>query len=519
MVPDGARRRHRSVALLVTTLVLVGGVGPAAATALGAAPDPAAWTTRLCTEMVDVQSAALDARATLWAATATAPADPTAQKAAVTTLRTALAPVRARLAVLDRTLARPAPRGRNTTAVRDALRSGLVPVADAFATAAGTTPRLSAVAPAGFPRATAATLATLDRALDRATPPLTRVERTVRASPIGDAVAAAPICRPLGFEWSMLPTPAGATATPAAPATTPDVPGSADVGAPKLLLPGRYRPTAEVAALAAASSMTGRSRTFFYGAMPVVETGSAFVGDCPTSDSADVQILGCFHEGRIYILAVTQPDLARVVTVTAAHEMLHAVYDALSDDARAKADALTSAFFASTTAERLERIVAQYDARAPENRANELHSLIPTQVATLTPELDAYYAPYFRDRGPVLAAYQQYVTLFEGLFSQYDALKGQIDDLRARIADLRTQSDVAAAEANRLGGQIDALRAQGRIADANALVPAQNDAVRRAQGLNGAANGLIDDYNALVDRLNAVAAQLGGLESALRPLG
>ena len=504
---------------LLTPLVLLGGAGPADATTAGAAPDPAAWTTKWCAEMVDVQAAALDARATLWAATAAAPADPAAQKAAVTTFRTGLAPVRARLAALDRLLSRPAPRGRNTTAVRDGLRSGLIPVADAFAAASATTRRLGAVAPARFPRATATTLATLDRALDRATPALTRVERKVRASPIGDAVAAAPICRPVGVEWSMLPAPTGATATPAAPATTPDVPGSADLGAPKLLLPGRYRPTAEVAALAAASAMTGRARTYFYGAMPVVETGSAFLGDCPSSDSANVQILGCYRDGRIYVLSVTRPDLAQVVTVTAAHEMLHAVYEALSDDAQAKVDAMTGAFYASTTDARLQRIVAQYDARAPENRANELHSLIPTQVATLTPDLDAYYAPYFRDRGPVVADYQQYVTLFDSLFGQYDALKGQIDDLRARITDLRNQSDGAAAEANRLGGQIDALRAQGRFAEANALVPPQNDAVRRAQGLNSTANGLIGDYNALVDQLNAVAAQLGGLESALRPLG
>ena len=520
MVPNGARGRHRSVGALVATLALGVLAHPAAAASAGsAAPDPAAWTTRLCSQMVDVQSAALDAREALWTATAAAPADVAAQRSAVKRFRTALAPVRERLAALDRTLARPAPSGRNTTAARDALRSGLVPVADAFAAASAATGGLDRETTTKFPRATSAVLVKLDRAVDRATARLTRAERTVRTSPIGDEISAQPICRAVGFEWSMLPTPSGATATPAPPATTPDVPGSADLVAPKLLLPGRYRPTAEVAALAAASAMTGRSRILFYGAMPAVETGTPFLGDCPTSDSASSQILGCFHDGRIYILAVTRPELVPVVTVTAAHEMLHAVYESLSDDERAKADAMTSTFFASTTDERLKRIVAQYDARAPENRANELHSLIPTQVTTLTPDLDAYYAPYFRDRGPVIAAYQSYITVFDGLFTQYDALKRQIDDLRARITDLRNQSDAAAADANRVSGQIDALRAQGRLADANALVAPQNDAVRRAQSLNASANALIGDHNALVDQINAVAGQLGGLESALRPLG
>ena len=505
---------------LAATALVVGAGGPAGAAALAKkGPDPATWTTRVCTEMVDFQAAALDAHEALWTATGTPPADRTAQKATVKAFRSALAPVRARLITLDRTLGRAAPTGRGGVAARDVLREGLAPVGDAFATAEQQVADLRTVSPTKLPRATGRVLHTLDRSIDRATKPLTRAEKTVRRSSVGPSVSEQAICRSVGFEWAMLPTPEGVDATPPPPATTPAAPGSADLVAPKLLLPGRYRPPAEIASLAAQTEMTGRSRTFFYGAMPAVETGTSFVTDCPAADAANSQILGCYHDGRIYVLAVNRPELAQVVMVTAAHEMLHAVYDALPADTRADADAMTSGYYATTTDDRLKRIVAQYDARAPENRPNELHSLIPTQVAALTSDLDAYYAPYFRDRAPVLAAYDQYISVFEGLIDQYDALKAQLDDLRARITDLRNQSDAAAGEANRLAGQIDALRAQGRFAESNTLVGPQNAAVSRAQSLNAAANGLVAEYNAVVDQINAVAAQLGGLESALRPLG
>ncbi|MFA5882505.1 MAG: hypothetical protein WDA60_01500 [Acidimicrobiia bacterium] len=520
MKPRGRRVRNWFAGGFTAAALVVTASGPAGAAAVAKkGPDPATWTTRVCTQMVDFQAAALDAHEALWTATATPPADRAAQKATVKAFRTALAPVRARLTTLDRTLGRAAPTGRKGVAARDVLRDGLAPVGDAFATAQEQVGDLRTVPTTRFPRATSKVLLTLDRSIDRATKPLTRAGKTVGKSSVGPSLSEQAICRAVGFEWSVLATSDGADVTPPPPATTPDVPGSADLVAPKLLLPGRYRPPAEIASLAAQTAMTGRSRTFFYGAMPAVETGTPFATDCPAADAANSQILGCFHDGRIYVLAVNRPELARVVMVTAAHEMLHAVYDALPADTRADADAMTSSYFVTTTDERLKRIVAQYDLRAPANRPNELHSLIPTQVPTLTPELDAYYAPYFRDRGPVLAAYDEYISVFEGLISQYDGLKAQLEDLRARIADLRSQSDGAAGEANRLAGQIDALRAQGRFAESNTLVGPQNAAVSRAQSLNAAANGLVAEYNAVVDQINAVAAQLGGLESALRPLG
>ena len=512
--------------MLVLALVLVVSAGLAGtapgvgAAAPGRAPDAAVWSARVCRALVGFQAAGLDARDALWAAShADPPTDRAARTAVVRSLTRAIAPVRQQLKDVDRTLARKVPKGRNVAALRDGLRDGMTPVTTAYSGARDAVVHLADVPPRRVPTAVATLQIRLDRAVGRAAKPLTRLERTARKSPIAAAFASTPVCRSIGLDWASVPASDGATRTPPAPAVDEGAPGGADVTAPALLIPGRYRPTTEMTALTAEASMTGLGRVYFYGAAPEVETGSPFVGDCPSADAANSQILGCYHDGRIYILEVTRPELTRIVVVTAAHEMLHAVYDAADAAERTEVDALIAGFYATTTDERLKRIVGQYDRRSPANRATELHSLVPTQVASLTPDLDAYFADYFRDRGPVLAAYDAYISVFEGLIARYDALVAEVEGLRDQILGLRGQSDTAAREADRLASQIDSLRAQGRFDESNGLVPAQNDAVRRAQGFNAQSNVLVDQHNARLDEVNAVAAELGGLESSLRPFG
>ena len=225
--------------------------------------------------------------------------------------------------------------------------------------------------------------------------------------------------------------------------------------------------------------MTGLGRTYFYGGAPVIETGPSFQGHCPSPEASTLQVLGCYRDASIYVLSVTKPELASVVDVTAAHEMLHAVYDGMDATDRAAVDPQLSAFYDASTDPHLKAIVAKYDQHEPGNRANELHSLIGTQITPLTPALDAYYAEFFRDRAPIAAAYNAYVSVFDGLISRYRDLDAQLDTLSARITSLRDQANAAGGEAQRLGSQIDSLRAQGRFGESNSLVPGQNDAVRR----------------------------------------
>ncbi len=85
--------------------------------------------------------------------------------------------------------------------------------------------------------------------------------------------------------------------------------------------------------------------------------------------------------------------------VTAAHEMLHAAYAELAPGQRRRVDQLLDQAFEASADQRLRDTLAEYADAEPGQRHNELHSILPTEVAELSPPLERYYQRYFEDRG------------------------------------------------------------------------------------------------------------------------
>lgn len=102
---------------------------------------------------------------------------------------------------------------------------------------------------------------------------------------------------------------------------------------------------------------------------------------------------------------VTNQELNGIEQVTAAHEMLHAAYDRLSDSQRQKVDALLL-----TEADKLKSDptfsarIAVYAKLPKDQYVNELHSVIGTEVADPGSALEQYYTTYFADRTQVICA-------------------------------------------------------------------------------------------------------------------
>ena len=492
--------------------------------AVAAVPDAAprsseAWTRRFCRGFVDLQATALDGRDGAFPAARGPVADAAQARTAATAIRSALQAPAQSAQRLARSLEGRDPPGARGAEVGEAVADAASQIAGAVRGTRTEAKALARVKPIQFNSRATRVLETLDRSLVATGRRLARLEKVVRKSPVADELQMLVECANLGIDWSDLAEARNTQGTPSPVAIPAGTPGVDDANAPSILLPRTFRPSPSVAAVASRTQMSGLGRTFFYGGEPVIEAGTAFDVHCPSPEAGTLQILGCYKERRIYVLAVTRPELASVVDVTAAHEMLHAVYDAMDDDARAAIDPLLASFYDGSTDGHLRQIVAQYEQRTPEDRSNELHSLIATQVSTLTPALDAHYAKYFHDRTATTNAYTAYISVFDGVLARYHDLDTQLEELGARITSLEDQADAAGNEAQRLGSQIDSLRVQGRIGESNALVAAQNDAVRRAQSLSAQANSLIGRYNEIVAEINGVAEQLGSLEAALRPTG
>ena len=508
---------------IVTSAALAGVVAGAGAllspTPAGAAvarkpQQPSAWTDKFCTGVVAWQAAALDARDATFPLVGTAPTDRAGVKSAALGLDAALKPPAKAIDAVVTNLERRQPSGKFGAAVGNALAADVDKLADAYTAARERAVALKKATPTKFAKQAPIVLSKLDKDLDKAERPITKLDRRIEKSSVNDSLGATPACRRLGFEWSSLNAHLG-TVPPSV--ADPAAPGTADVNAPAVLLPRNYRPSTEIAALAARTTMTGLGRLFFYASDPQVTSGQAFVSFCPSAEASTQQILGCYHDHKIYVLRVTRPELVTVIDVTAAHELLHAVYDDMTTETHADIDPKLAALYDSTADVHIHQIVPIYEKRTPQNRATELHSLIGTQVGTLTPELDAYFGQFFKDRSQIINSFVAYISVFDNLLNRYHELDVQLTGLRDQINGLRSQAQSAGGEAQRLGSQIDALRAQGRISESNGLVAPQNAAARQANALVSQANGLIDQYNALVAEINGIASQLGGLEGALRP--
>lgn len=277
----------------------------------------------------------------------------------------------------------------------------------------------------------------------------------------------------------------------------PGSPGDGPDAGTELSSPAVPSPDPQIVALADRTAMTDGGRQIFFSASPELRERAGFTLSCPAKEGR--QILGCYRNGKIYILRIGQPELASVMAVTAAHEMLHAAYDRLSRAERQQVDTLTAAHYTSSQDAELINLVERY----PEaDRVNELHSLLATHVPRLQPELEQHYRRYFADRSRAVAAHRESDAVFDRIEARHSELLREIHGLAARIDQLQGQQQAALSEARRLTSDIEGLRQQGRIDESNRLVPQQNAAADRVAALQSQVVLLTNDHNARVREIN-----------------
>jgi hypothetical protein len=239
---------------------------------------------------------------------------------------------------------------------------------------------------------------------------------------------------------------------------------------------------ADVADLAATTTMTERARRIFLAARPAIEDLPTFAGNCGTDNPADAggpktHTAGCYVAGRIHLLAPDRPEARDLLYVVAAHELLHAVYGSLGPAERARIDAELEAARAGNA--RLEERLKPY-AGLP-TLTNEIHSILGSEFDGLSPALEAHYAQYFTDRGAVVAARQRTLGAREDEIAR---LRAEADDLDNRIETLR-----ATLISQRAAGDVRAYNAS--VASFNALINRYNSTIETL-------NADVEEYNGLL---------------------
>lgn len=280
----------------------------------------------------------------------------------------------------------------------------------------------------------------------------------------------------------------------------------------------QYQPTSAVASIVTRTSMSATGKFYLYASSPVIETATTFNQSC-TKQEQGTAILGCYTNRRIHVYDVTNEQLDGIEEVTAAHEMLHAAYDRLSESEKKQIDVLVEAEFAklrqnSKFAERM----AFYDRTEPGERDNELHSIIGTEVPTIGSELETYYRRYFDDRSKITSLHASYVAVFDQLEARSKTLADELTRLADKInaetasynAAIKTlNSDILSFnERAKTGG----FTSQNEFQAERAVLVARSEAL---EATRASINSDVDQYNQLREELATVASQSEALNRSI----
>jgi hypothetical protein len=261
-----------------------------------------------------------------------------------------------------------------------------------------------------------------------------------------------------------------------------------------------YNPPSEVSQLATQANMSFEGRKVFYLATPTIEAQKVVLKLCTSSDAEKTITMGCYVSGKgIFIQKVTDERLAGTMQVTAAHEMLHAVYhEHLSSSERAEIDRELLQAFDSLNNPRLKKLIQIYRDRTPSHVSSELHSFLGTEVANLGPKLEQHYGKYFVDRATLVAMAQQKNQLFAGIENKVGGIDQQLKTLKAQINGReRTLQEMSAA-----------MRSNPVTEDQQRLYKAHVQALHEET----------DYYNELVNKYNGLSSEGSSLNDSLQNL-
>lgn len=274
----------------------------------------------------------------------------------------------------------------------------------------------------------------------------------------------------------------------------------------------QYNPSSTMAAIRGDLKLTDKGTFYFNASQPALEPAAQFNQNCRQTAETNNPILGCYDTQRIYVFEVTNQKLDGIEQTTAAHELLHAVYERMSDSEKRTVDAeLEKAYQAHKTAD-LEARMEYYQKSEPGEEMNELHSILGTEVADLGSDLEAHYRQYFTDRQAVVGYHEEYAGVFTSVTNQLKALS---DDINTQTDALNQRIDAYNQAAKQLQADADDFKKrnqEGSITSLSQFNSEQNTLLDRQAALNterqaisdlvAGLNAKRDEYNQLVDEYN-----------------
>jgi hypothetical protein len=272
----------------------------------------------------------------------------------------------------------------------------------------------------------------------------------------------------------------------------------------------QFKPTAEITALASRLELNTEGKFYFYASQPELESATNFNQSCSRIENS-TSILGCYSNSRIYVYNVTDARLDGIREVTAAHEMLHAVYQRLDSGEKDKIAILLEAEYKKLTSDaNFVDLIEFYDRTEPGERYNELFSVIGTTVPNIDPALEAYYDRYFSNRQAIVKYNSEYNGVFKDLSDRAAALAVTLNTLSETIP---ANSAKYNADVKTLNDDIDIFNKKANNGDFESLAQFYSERATieaRVAAINvtrQSINADIDSYNSTLADYNSIALQ------------
>ena len=279
-----------------------------------------------------------------------------------------------------------------------------------------------------------------------------------------------------------------------------------------------YQPSASVESLDNRVKFTDKGLFTFYATKPVLAEPGEFNGSCPRQEAGS-PILGCYTSAdRIFVFNVANEQLDGMKEVTAAHEMLHAVWYRMSASEQKRIGALLTAAYDKTANAELKERMAYYQRTEPEAITNELHSILGTEVGNLGSELEDYYGQYFENRQIILDLHAKYNDVYKALYSRADSLYSQMDTLSKSIDSRSAAYDT---DVTKLSQDISRFNARANSGDFDSVSQFNAEKavlVSRSNRLEAQRTAIytdIDKYNKLYEEYKTLASQIELLNNSV----
>lgn len=279
-----------------------------------------------------------------------------------------------------------------------------------------------------------------------------------------------------------------------------------------------FEPTAAVQQLSERSQFTNHGEFLFLASQPILDGTQTFNDICRQNKEYKISILGCYADKKIYIYDIDDDRLDGVREVTAAHEMLHAAYDRLSVAERNRLSQLLQVEYEKNQSEDLAERVKYYEQNQPGQFYNELHSIVGTEFANISEELEGYYSTYFADRSIIVGLYEKYQGTLKGLQNTLDRLSAEMAAQRELIAQLSSEYSSDVVKLNQDIETFNSRAQSGYYSSQNQFYRDRQNLVSRSNGLSVKQSqviSLINEYNEKVKEYNEYSTVVNDLHESI----